>query len=251
MSLQLFSFYATCPNIDARHNTIVRDAGPGLTVTPGQYDAVRLAEVLAGLLDVMVSFDDNTLGFTFQSDTSFTLQGSIMPLLGWPSSEEVYTSVDGALKSPGVCNLGGTRFIEVSTSLATDNIVNGDRSGLVLARLPISGSYGELISYSAMDVAATCLERTLSTLTILITDDAGQPISFTGTDWCLSLFFKASPDPLYMDLIEHYSLAQERKNHDASNVSEKSPGGRHADEEERRPAGGNSDQGKPVRDQGP
>jgi hypothetical protein len=253
LSLQLFSFYSTVPNIDARYNTLVRDSTLTYTVPAGQYDAARLAQTLEGLLlDISVAFDDNAMTFTFTGDTAFTLQGSLLTLLGWPSGDEAYASTaGGVLTSPGLINLGGTRYIEVSTSLPTDNIVNQDRSGLVLARLPVAGTYGELISYSGMDVSATCLERTLSALSITIRDDKGQPIPFTGTDWCMSLYFSATPDPFYKDIPEVYSLASSsNQQHDANNLSEKGPGRSDYSKEEHGQRRPNPDQGVAVRHKG-
>jgi hypothetical protein len=255
VSLQLFSYYAVVPNIvEGRNNQLVVDSLYTIEVPEGQYDAFRLAEYLSGqLIDITVSFDETTMRYTFEGTAAYDIKGSLLAVMGWESGDTEYSSdVDNKLTSDYLVNLGGSRYLEISTSLKTDNVVNADRSGLVLARIPTGGVYGELITYSGMDCHSTCLDHVITTLTVVIRDDNGSPVDFGKTDWTMSLYFLSVVDPLYRDLPEHYNdkNLDPLSNDEPTHVSEKSTqhGDHHAEGDG--PGGKDPHQSEPVRHQG-
>lgn len=257
VSLQLFSYYAVVPNIiQGRNNQLTVDDLYTIEVPEGQYDAFRLAEYLNGqLLDINVSFDETTMRYTFEGNISYDLKGSLLTVMGWGSGEMEYSSdVDHKLISDYLVNLGGSRYLEISTSLKTDNVVNGDRSGLVLARIPTGGVYGELITYSGMDCHSTCLDHVISTLSITIHDDKGSPVDFGKTDWTMSLYFLSLIDPLYRDLPEHYAvknIGPISKDNDTPQFPQKSQEQRDPPPEGHGPGRTDPDQGGDIRLKGP
>lgn len=261
VSLQLFSYYAVVPNIvKGRNNELSVNGLYTIEVPEGQYDAFRLADYLGSqLVDVTVTFDETTMRYTFEGTASFTLEGSLLTVMGWAAGDVLYQSdVDNILTSDYLVNLGGSRYLEVSTSLKTDNVVNADRSGLVLARIPVGGTYGELITYSGMDCHSTCLDHVITTLSIVIRDDRGEPVDFAKTEWTMSLYFLSLADPLYVDLPEHYkdnnlgllSNTSPSKNNDSSHFFEKGQKHRRSPPKGHGASGPDPDQGGDLRHQG-
>lgn len=215
-SLTLFSYINTIPNVKAGANQVSLTVGGDTfesTIAPGQYSAGDLITQLNTMgSGVTWEFNTNTLHFVLTSTSSFTLSGSMLPTLGFSQSSVAATLSAGTytVESDLLCDLSGPQFIQISTSLKTQNIVNEDEaSNRVLARIP-AGNFGELVTYgSEQTMFSTIKEHAIEELKISINDDQGDPVDFQGVPWHASLYLEAQIDPSFKELTEHYQESDE------------------------------------------
>lgn len=215
----LFSYYNCISNIRAGVNDVLRltigSTSYVATVPAGQYSAESLIDALSGQIgSAKILFDENTTTYTIECSTSFTLlsTSTLLSPMGLAAGVATLTSGVYSITSTSLVNLGGIQFLEIESSLQTDNVSNGDvETGLILCRVPCVSPYGSLVVYGGEStIFSTIKTHYLSFLTIRIRDDKGNPVNFNGIPWSMSLYFQAEPNLLYEDLTANYAPKEEK-----------------------------------------
>lgn len=215
-SVHLMAFFNVIPNVIAgvndTLNLIVNGVSYAATVSGGQYSELSLIDALSGQIGaVVMTFDSATMRYVFTCPTSFTLLGSstLGASIGFRNGAAYTAAADSTgqytLTSPNVLSLGGTTYLEITSSLHTFNVANTDaEGGHVLCRVPLIVPYGDSQVYGGeSNVFSTIKDNQITELSIRIKDDQGRPADFQGTRWVMSLYLEALPQA-YADLSVNY-----------------------------------------------
>lgn len=220
--MTLFSFYSTVYNVKDGVNGLLITVGgidQDFAVDEGQYSIDSIAEALgAQSTDLFFGYNVARNKFVIQCAESFVLQGGssssiaatlgFVPGVSYTSAYDVTQQLPYVLTSPNLCDLGGTRFVEVRSSLKTMNVLNSKEGALILARVPITSQFGDHITwYSDGSIASVIRDHVLDGITIYLYDSAGNPVDFGGTTWSMSLQFTAEPTE-YQSLDDVYRIQQ-------------------------------------------
>jgi hypothetical protein len=218
VGVTLFSAFNTVPNVTSTSNTLSLTVNDSATyeavVAAGQYDSEGLITALAGQIgSVTISFDDATTKYTLTCPSPFTLSAAstLLQTMGFVADTLYTASLESdtgqyTLTSPLLIDLGGARYLEISTSLQTDNVVNEDsETGLVLARVPLITAYGSSLCYGGEStIFSTIKDHLITYLVVKINDDRGEPVDFSGVPWSMSLYLQPIENAWYQDLADTY-----------------------------------------------
>ena len=186
--------------ITSSNNTFVLDDGADktVTITPGNYASMStLATELktqmdsATILTWTVSVDTNTNKLTFSTSQDFDMTiptESLADVLGFTSGTN-YVSSSNSLTSVDCCNILGTQFIDIISSINTDcSVSNGNHENQMLARIPVKlinpfdlvvheNSTGELVSHG---------DKSMNNLRLQLRNQYGEQMSLNGKVWSIS-----------------------------------------------------------------
>lgn len=149
-----------------------------LTITPNNYTGNEMAAHLQTLLNAAtlaafvytVSYNTQSKKLTISSTGTFTITGgSSLNELGFV----IYSSPVSLYNGNFPVNLAGSKYIDVISSLSTNNISSNKYSN-VLARIPLDGSFGSIISWENEE-SYIDLMSDISNITLRLFDESGRP----------------------------------------------------------------------------
>lgn len=157
----------------------------------GNYNGnTLLRQIQTTISNLIVLLDSATGKFTFQYNTSFTINGTlstINKIIG--IDKTTYNSTSNSFTCPYPINTSGTKNIHVKTSnllLNNFNYSAGDR--LTLTTISKEAGLYEIIYYeNKSDLKNIIKNPFLSTIEIQIYDDDNNLIDFNNIDWSITL----------------------------------------------------------------
>jgi hypothetical protein len=142
--------------INSKTNTLIFEENSNptdltATVPVGSYSITDFATALKTALDAAgagtftITYNTINKKLTIASTGTFKLiSGGLLDIIGFAAG----LSFAGSVVADYPVNLDGTDFLNIYTSLITDNYAPGPKPrGSLLARVPVDVSYGDLISY--------------------------------------------------------------------------------------------------------
>jgi hypothetical protein len=186
-----------------------------VTVPPGQYDVLTLAGVLDELIPrIVVTWSSESWTFLFESrdaTDAFTLRASgstMFKVIGLdPATDYSGTQV----AAPYLCDLGGSRYLSLETSLPTTNVEDEKITTSCLQRIPVAGEFGELNTYTPGLLSwSTLKDPVLSTIEIAWKDSDGNNVDWQGLQWTVTLLIDVTPMNLGSTLLSLYQQARDK-----------------------------------------
>jgi hypothetical protein len=132
------------------------------------------------------------LGMTGNSNFYFSVPQAILPAT--PLFPSQYAITDSVVDMTG----GRTNNLYVRTNLSTNSISSRTRSAsTVLQKVPINQSPNSFIYYYASQSKSRLLinQKTISSVTVQVTDDEGVLIDNNNVDWSMTLLFEKDWTP--------------------------------------------------------
>lgn len=204
VAVESASFFMTQPNISQTNNSITVN-GNNYSLPVGWFDASSLADELTTLIapdNCVVSFSQTASKFSFTSNVSVSISGSLLKPMGF-NDTETYLGLN--IEAPAYCALSGAVSVDINTSIQTRNVSNNMQATTTLCRIPVSVSFGELLIYSSVLTYSDASDYTLPRLEVWFCDQDGQLMKFD--KWNLVLYIEASGEPSFQNLNDNYNLA--------------------------------------------
>ena len=181
--------------------TLVTSGGTA-TIARGNWTATDLATYLSGLVGITTcTYDPKTLGFTFSPAINILAGTTAQGILGFPSG---YTGT-GITASTVPINLLGPSQINVNSNLSLYTLpISG-----CLASLPITGSYGSLLSFRDLDGQQPMLvtHSELQNLHITLADENNTTLEgYEDIPWRLILSIELIHDQGYVNPGEQHGV---------------------------------------------
>ena len=173
----VFNLFQT---ITSSNNALVTSLGT-ITLPSGAYLGSDLATELTTLmtsLSISVSFSDGTLGFSF-TGAAFSIYGSAsgstcLQLLGFSDATHTLSSSTSYLTSDLLADLSAPTAIAVDTNFLVFNVdsATGGAAGTTrLCYVPVSGAYGDMISYNpAVPIYADSYDHFIPSIRVAFSD---------------------------------------------------------------------------------
>ena len=185
-----YSFY----NITTSINTFLFN-GVVKTIPAKQYNAIQLKIALQSLMSagVTVTFDRQSLKFTFTSTAPFTFNAlELGYILGFPNQTEMH-SVDNALTSSYVVDLTNRiRNIYIKSNIPQNTFENEIQQNNILYRVPIMCRFGDIIYYqNNSDTQHIEISAPLNMIEIELTDSFGREINFNNSSYQLEFYIRS------------------------------------------------------------
>ena len=186
--------------INSSNNTFVVDDGTDKTVTltPGNYASLTaLATELktqmdsATILAWTVSADSQTNKLTFSTSQDFDItvsNASLADVLGFVSGTN-YVSSSNSLTSANCCNILGTQYIDVVSSISThSNVSSGNHNNQMLARIPVKlvNPFDLVVHENVTGEAVNHGHKSMDNLRLTIRDQYGEILDLNGKPWSIS-----------------------------------------------------------------
>ena len=187
------SFY----NVNSGNNTLVYNENDGeiqtVTLTPSNYNINTLkAHIVSLIPSFNITYSSSSNKLTISHSTyDFTLFSSstCFELLGFSDINHISTTL--SLISDNVINLFTVRNLQI----ASDNFILNNidaaspNSSNILASIPVSTSYNNIISYANIHDVYSEINNTrnLTNLHIKLTDQDGNVIELNNAHWSLTL----------------------------------------------------------------
>ena len=178
-----------------------------LTVPAGNYSAPALATILttsgapAGLT---VSYDVNLGVFTFQTGGTHAVTFLAQPqnlYIGIPAAG-ISIAISTLYTAPLAPSIIGTKCICLNTDIPISTISAGTGTAQTLCFIPVDVNPYSLIVYKpgqGIPVKQIVSTNYISSITITLTDEAGNPIDFKGLHWSCDLCFELLTPPDMQD----------------------------------------------------
>lgn len=180
------SFYSVASLINITYNS----GTAWFTVPLGSYapsDIIALSAI--NNIGLTVTFSAITSKFVFSNSSGAIVRVDPTSIFGVTTQLSVPA---GGVASGQICpDIYGTRFINVTSSLNTDNITAGTTptGGGVLLSIPIDVSPNNFVVYTPNILVRNRIkESTLNNVTITLCDDNMTPLNMNGVDWAMDLY---------------------------------------------------------------
>ena len=201
-----------------------------ITMPEGNYNYNNLPVILKGLFDQAsinmlhnwvytitfpnINIEPDTTKLTFsvsgngglQPSVSFVndIKGEAHQLLGFPHDQSPHSFIADKLISSNIVSFVRTQFIVIKSNIAL-NSGSGQSDTAILARIPLSDTHDEVISYDLVQLEDGVRElgsNTSNIFSFTIFDDHDRILELNGYPWTASLLIYKSDDTT--DLIKKY-----------------------------------------------
>ena len=199
----VFNLFQT---ITSSNNTLVTSLGT-VTLPSGAYLGSDLATELTTLMTsltstISVSFSDGTLGFSF-TGAAFSIYGSAsgstcLQLLGFSDATHTLSSSTSYLTSDLLADLSAPTAIAVDTNFLVFNVdsASGGAAGTTrLCYVPVSGAYGDMISYNPIvPIYADSYDHFIPSICVAFSDaSTGAQLDLQSTNAIIVLTIIVTP----------------------------------------------------------
>ena len=139
--------------------------------------------------NVLVTFTTQTGLFTFKNLSNYSLTIPINNILG-TTSAKVLASINASANSDVFPDLFGTRFVNITSSINTENITAGTvpaGSGII-SSIPVNVAPGSFITFGPSNLVQNKLRETsLQDIDITLCDSSMTQLNMNGCDWEIDL----------------------------------------------------------------
>lgn len=165
-----------------------------IELTKGNYNVNTLLTLLRSVLtDFTITYNSITNKYTFSHPTSnfifyynTTHTSTCFHQIGFKFYDQYSSS--RILENDRCINLSPIRNFLVSCNYNTGNINKSNPLvNNILCSIPITANIGGVVNYVNDGFKSNLFTSIMSTITITITDQDGQPIDFNGVNWTMTL----------------------------------------------------------------
>ena len=207
VSVESASIPITFYNVSTNNNLLVfgiNGVQVSFTIPVGNYDACALAaciRVSFGGMHICAEYDAfaNSMRLLGTDPFSIYPTGTLNAALGFSTSAVTVSSLVGGtapltssyINSTYAVDLSATRTLSIRTNFQTGNMDSVNAlSGFLLATIPVESEFGGIQVYkNSAGFRSQTIEKTLSIVTIRMTDDIGNLIDFRNANWSITLQF--------------------------------------------------------------
>ena len=219
VQLRSLTFYNVFQSVTATNNRLDTSLG-SFMIPAGQWDATSLASFLSTTIanDIEVTFEASRLHFVFEGTITVLSTSTCLALLGFTIQD--HSSVNGVLESDKLCDLSTPVSIDVSVNLLLDNLdtVNRSVGSNLLAQVPVTGGYGDVVSYfNTTAVFSETSETLISYMKVSLAESVdGSALDLQNTPWSAVLILEpvisSAPQPDLRGIINDFFSSQQVNN---------------------------------------
>ena len=146
--------------------------------------------------NINVTFTQQTGLFTFKNLGSFGLTVPISSILG-TTSAKVLASLNATANSDVLPDIAGTRFVNITSSINTENITAGmvPAGSGIISSVPVNVQPGNFIIFGPSNSVQNKLRETsLQDIDITLCDSSMTQLNMNGCDWEIDLILSVYSD---------------------------------------------------------
>lgn len=197
VGLLSFESYNSIPNVDESNNKFhYGGKGKFIAIPEGTYEVAAIATYLKEQFAkvepnyfLKLDTNNNTLQTTIKANfpIDLTPKDSIGRLLGF---EAVKVEPNRSLSSVGVVDIFRVNSVQVECNIATGSFINGEPAHTLYQFFPAVAAGFKLVEEPSPVIYLPTTSRTISNITLRVTDQAGRLINFRGERITLRLHLR-------------------------------------------------------------